>query len=173
MHSSNPLGPEGCSSAREKVPTPRSWEALRCRPPAGARVRLHSFWRIAQPDVAQEHLSDGEGEGGFRVSIRGFHSTNSKPGNMKSSGADRIALWMSDGDDGRGSFLHRGFFLAVRPNDCWATLARSLKAETNVTRMAACRRTASLPLEPRENGHAALKIVDGRGVESLRFVELG
>ena len=123
--------------------------------------------------MAQERLSDGEGEGSFRVSVRSFHSTNSKPRNVESNEADRIAVWIIDRDDGLRMFLHRGFFLTVRAKDGWATLARSLKAATNVTRMAAYRGTASLPLEPRKHGHAALKIVDGRGVESLRFVELG
>ena len=137
------------------------------------RASNERFWRIAQPDVAQQRLSDGEEEGSFSVSVRGFHSTNSKPGNVESSGADRIALWIIDRNDGRGLFLHRGFFLTVRARNGWATLARNLTAETNVTRMVAYRGTASLPVEPREHGHAALKIVDGRGVESLRFVELG
>ena len=119
------------------------------------RASNERFWHIAQPDVAQECLADVEGEGSFRVSFRGFHSTNSKPGNVESSGADRIALWIIDRNDGRGLFLHRGFFLTVRAKDGWATLARSLKAETNVTWIAAYRGTASLPLEPREHGRSA------------------
>ena len=47
-----------------------------------------------------------------------------------------------------------------------------VKAEIDVTRMAAYRGTVSLPFEPGEHGRAAVKIVDDRGGESLKIVEL-
>ena len=56
--------------------------------------------------------------------------------------------------------------------DSWAKLAKSLKAEIDATRMAAYRGAVSLPFEPGEHGRAAVKIVDDRGVESLRIMEL-
>ena len=47
-------------------------------------------------------------------------------------------------------------------------LAKNLKAEIDKDRMAAYRGTESLPFEPGEHGRAAVKIVDDRGVESLK-----
>ena len=49
---------------------------------------------------------------------------------------------------------------------------RSLKAELDSTRMAACRGTASLPFEPGEHGRAAVKYMDNRGAKNLKSVEL-
>ena len=132
-----------------------------------------SFWLVGQPDVALERIPDGEGEGRFRVSVRGFDYYNTKTGNVE-SGGDRIALWMLDPDyDGRSLIPRQVFFPMAGAKDGRAKLARSLKAEIDKTRMAADRGTVSLPFEPGEHGRAAVKIVDDRSVESLKIVVLG
>ena len=137
------------------------------------RASNESFWLIGQPDVAVERISDGEDEGGFRVSVHGFDYYNTKTGNVESGGADKIALWMLDPDyDGRSLFPRQVFFPMAGAKDGWAKLAKSLKAEIDLSRMAAYRGTVSLPFEPGEHGRAAVKIVDDRGVESLKIVEL-
>ena len=137
------------------------------------RVSNESFWLVGQPDVALERVSKGEDEGKFRVSVRGFDYYNTKTGNVESGNADKIALWMLDPDyDGRSMFPHQVFFPMAGAKDGWAKLAKSLKAEIDATRMAAYRGTVSLPFEPGEHWRAAVKIVDDRGVESLKIVEL-
>ena len=84
-----------------------------------------------------------------------------------------IALWMLDPDyDGRSLFPRQVFFPMAGPKDGWARLARNLRAEIDSTLIEAYRGTVSLPFEPGEHGRAAVKIVDDRGVESLRIVEL-
>ena len=139
-----------------------------------ARASNESFWLIGQPDVALERIAGGEDEGLFCVSVRGFDYYNTKTGNVESGSAGRIALWMLDPDyDGRSLFAHQVFFPMAGAKDGWAKLARSLKAEIDETRMAAYRGTVSLPFERGEHGRAAVKIVDDRGVESLKIVELG
>ena len=52
-------------------------------------------------------------------------------------------------------------------------LARHLKAKIDESRMEAYRGTVSLPFEAGEHRRAAVKIVDDRGIESLKIVELG
>ena len=137
------------------------------------RANNESFWLIGQPDVALERISDGEDEGKFRVSVQGFDYYNTKTGNVESGNDDRIALWMLDPDyDGRSLFPRQVFFPMAGAKDGWAKLEKSLKAEIDVTRMAAYRGTVSLAFEPGEHGRAAVKIVDDRGVESLKIVEL-
>ena len=137
------------------------------------RASNESFWLIGQPDVAVERLSDGEDEGRFRVSVQGFDYYNTKTGNIESGNADKIALWMLDPDyDGRSLFPRQVFFPMAGAKDGWAKLAKSLKAEIDATRMAAYRGTVSLPFEAGEHRRAAVKIVDDRGVESLKIVEL-
>ena len=137
------------------------------------RSSNESFWLIGQPDVAVERTADGEDEGSFRVSVRGFDYYNTKTGNVESGGTDRIALWMLDPDyDGRSLFPRQVFFPMASAENDWSKLARSLKAEIDETRMAAYRGTVSLPFERGKHGRAAVKIVDDRGVESLKIVEL-
>ncbi len=137
------------------------------------RASNESFWLIGQPDVALERISDGADKGKLRVSVQGFDYYNTKTGNVESGNADRIAVWMLDPDyDGRSLFPCQVFFPMAGAKDGWAKLAKSLKAEIDATRMAAYRGTVSLPFEPGEHGRAAVKIVDDRGVESLKIVEL-
>ncbi|WP_420617508.1 site-specific DNA-methyltransferase [Candidatus Palauibacter sp.] len=137
------------------------------------RTSNQGFWLIGQPDVALERIRDGEDEGRFRVSVDGFDYYNTETGNVESGRADRIAVWMLDPDyDGRSLFPRQVFFPMAGGNDGWAKLAHSLSAEIDAERMAAYRGTVSLPFEPGEHRRAAVKIVDDRGVESLKIVEL-
>ena len=138
-----------------------------------ARASNESFWLIGQPDAAAERIADGEDAGKFRVSVQGFDYYNTKTGNVESGGANRIALWMLDPDyDGRSLFPRQVFFPMAGPKDGWAKLARNLRAEIDSGLIEAYRGTISLPFEPGEHGRAAVKIVDDRGVESLKIVEL-
>ncbi len=56
--------------------------------------------------------------------------------------------------------------------DGWARLARSLRAEVDEELIEAYRGTASLPFAAGKHGRAAVKIIDDRGIESLKIVEL-
>ena len=137
------------------------------------RASNESFWLVGQPDVALERISEGTDEGRFRVSVQGFDYYNTKTGNVESGGADKISLWMLDPDyDGRSLFPRQVFFPMAGARDGWSKLEKALKAEIDANRMAAYHGTASLPFEAGEHGRAAVKIVDDRGVESLKIVEL-
>ena len=59
------------------------------------------------------------------------------------------------------------------PKDGWSRLARNLKAEIDEELIEAYRGTVSLPFETGENKRIAVKIVDDRGIESLKIVEVG
>ncbi|GIW16004.1 MAG: hypothetical protein KatS3mg063_1857 [Tepidiforma sp.] len=48
----------------------------------------------------------------------------------------------------------------------------NLKAEIDEARLEAYRGTVSLPFEPGEHRRIAVKIVDDRGIESLKVMEL-
>ena len=54
----------------------------------------------------------------------------------------------------------------------WARLARNLKTEIDEELIEAYRGTVSLPFAPGGHGRIAVKIVDDRGIESLRVMEL-
>ena len=92
---------------------------------------------------------------------------------MESGGSNKIAMWMLDPDyDGRSLFPRQVFFPMAGDEDGWAKLARNLKAEIDEELIEAYRGTVSLPFEAGEHGRAAVKIVDDRGIESLKIVEI-
>ncbi|GIV04409.1 MAG: hypothetical protein KatS3mg015_3239 [Fimbriimonadales bacterium] len=57
-------------------------------------------------------------------------------------------------------------------NEGWAKLARNLKAEIDEERIEAYRGTVSLPFEAGEHKRIAVKIMDDRGIESLKVIAL-
>ena len=137
------------------------------------RASNESFWLIGQPDVQLEKIASGRDAGKYRVSVHGFDYFNTKTGSIDSGGADRIAMWMLDPDyDGRSLFPRQVFFPLGGTKDGWARLARDLKAEIDDTLMEAYRGTISLPFQPGQHRRAAVKIIDDRGIESLKVVGL-
>ena len=137
------------------------------------RASNEGFWLIGQPEVEIEKIADGADAGQYRVSVRGFDYYNTKTGGVESGGADKIALWLLDPDyDGRSLFPRQAFFPMAGAKDGWAKLTRNLRAEIDETLIEAYRGTASLPFEAGAHGRAAVKIVDDRGIESLKIVEV-
>ena len=137
------------------------------------RAGNESFWLIGQPDVKIEQIADGEHAGKHRVSVQGFDYYNTKTGGVESGGREHIALWMLDPDyDGRSLFPRQVFFPMAGVKDGWSRLARNLKAEIDQGLIEAYRGTVSLPFESGEHRRAAVKIVDDRGIESLKIVEV-
>ena len=138
------------------------------------RASNESFWLIGQPDVTLETIADGEDAGKHRVVVSGFDYYNTKTGDIESGDANRIAIWMLDTDyDGRSLYPRQVFFPMAARTDGWAKIARNLKAEIDEQRIEAYRGTVSLPFTAGERGRVAVKIVDDRGIESLKIVELG
>ncbi len=134
------------------------------------RASNESFWLIGQPDVEVRREKDGK----YVVEVHGFDYYNTKTGQIESGGADKIAVWMLDTDyDGRSLYPRQVFFPMAGENEGWAKLARNLKAEIDAERIEAYRGTVSLPFEPGEHKRIAVKIVDDRGIESLKVIELG
>jgi adenine-specific DNA-methyltransferase len=137
------------------------------------RASNESFWLIGQPDVYPERIADGEDKGKYRVSVLGFDYYNTKTGQIESGGADRIAVWMLDTDyDGRSLYPRQVFFPMAGEKEGWAKLARNLKAEIDEERIEAYRGTVSLPFALGEHRRIAVKIVDGRGIESLKVLAI-
>lgn len=82
-------------------------------------------------------------------------------------------MWMLDPDyDGRSLFPRQVFFPMASRKDGWAKLARNLKAAIDEDLIEAYRGTVSLPFEAGQHRRIAVKIVDDRGIESLKIVDL-
>lgn len=151
-----------------------------------------SFWLIGQPDVEVRRVEADIGKktpqkkkqkkkraGGdacatlYEVEVKGFDYYNTKTGGIESGGADRIAVWMLDPDyDGRSVFPRQVFFPMAGEKEGWAKLARNLKAEIDPDLIEAYRGTVSLPFTPGEHRRIAVKIVEDRGIESLKVLDL-
>jgi adenine-specific DNA-methyltransferase len=147
------------------------------------RASNESFWLVGSPDVELRKLSakdvkafnerHGTDHKTLRmVEVHGFDYFNTKTGELESGGSEKIALWMLDTDyDGRSLYPRQVFLPMSGEKDGWSKLARNLKAEIDEEMIEAYRGTVSLPFTVGEHGRVAVKIVDDRGIESLKIIE--
>jgi adenine-specific DNA-methyltransferase len=137
------------------------------------RSSNESFWLIGQPDVQWKEIKKGDHKGLYQVEVTGFDYYNPKTGAIESGGAERIAMWMLDTDyDKRSLFPRQVFFPMADDKGGWSKLARNLKAEIDEDLIEAYRGNVSLPFELGKNRTIAVKIVDDRGIESLKVIEI-
>ena len=137
------------------------------------RASNESFWLIGQPDVALRRINRGEDAGKWEVEVHGFDYYNTKTGNIESGSVEKIAVWMLDIDyDGRSIFPRQVFFPMAGEKDAWSRLARNLKAEIDEDLIESYQGTVSLPFEMGKYQRVAVKIVDDRGIESLKIIRL-
>jgi adenine-specific DNA-methyltransferase len=133
------------------------------------RSSNESFWLIGQPDVRMEEIKSGDDKGKFVVEIFGFDYYNPKTGSVESGGKGDIAMWMLDTDyDGRSLFPSQVFLPMAGAKEGWSTLAKNLKAEIDLDKIEAFGGTISIPFTP--GRVVAVKIVDARGIESLKII---
>jgi len=132
-----------------------------------------SFWLIGQPDVEIKTIAKGEDKGKYQVEVLGFDYYNPKTGNVDSGAKGNIAMWLLDTNyDDRSLFPSQVFFPMAGAKDGWSKLARNLKAEIDEEKIEAFKGTVSLPFEKGDNAKIAVKIIDDRGIESLRVISL-
>jgi adenine-specific DNA-methyltransferase len=137
------------------------------------RSSNESFWLIGQPDVSVEKIKSGDDKSKWQVTLKGFDYYNTRTGQIDSGGTEKIAMWMLDTDyDGRSIFAKQVFFPMAGETEGWTKLAKSLKAEIDEELIETYKGTVSLPFEAGENKRVAVKIVDDRGIESLKIIGL-
>ena len=134
-----------------------------------ARSSNQSFWLMGQPDVDVRKRKDGKWE----VEVNGFDYFDTKAGELVSGGKNKIAMWSLDIDyDQRSLFPHQVFFPMAGAKDGWNRLKKNIKVELNEDLLEHFHGTLSLPFDAGENRRVAVKIVDDRGIESLKIVAL-
>ncbi|HMX25835.1 MAG TPA: site-specific DNA-methyltransferase [Blastocatellia bacterium] len=138
------------------------------------RASNESFWLIGQPDVQLKKVKgEKKDPPKYQVEVLGFDYYNTRSGEIESGDKANIALWLLDTDyDGRSLFPRQVFFPMAGEKDGWARLAKNLKAEIDEELIEAYRGTISLPFEPGEYKRIAVKIVDDRGIESIKILDL-
>jgi len=133
------------------------------------RASNQSFWLMGQPDVEVRRRKDGR----YEVEVHGFDYFDTRSGELVSGGKARIAAWSLDTDyDERSLFPRQVFFPMAGSKDGWYKLKKSLRAELNEALLDRFHSTVSLPFEAGDNRKVAVKIVDDRGIESLKVIPL-
>lgn len=128
-----------------------------------------SFWLMGQPDVELRRLKDGY----YQVEVHGFDYFDTAKGDLVSGGKGKIAMWSLDTDyDERSLFPSQVFFPMAGKKDGWEKLKKNIKAELDETLLPKLHGTVSLPFEAGDNRKVAVKIVDDRGIESLKVMAL-
>jgi len=137
------------------------------------RASNESFWLVGRPDVDLRQIKSGEHKGKWEVEVRGFDYYNTRTGTIESGNTSKIAMWLFDPDyDDRSLFPRQVFFPMADEDGGWARLARNLKAEIDPELIEAYRGTVSLPFEPGECKRVAVKVIDDRGIESLKVMDV-
>ena len=136
---------------------------------------------MGQPDVDLRKLPSPpaalpKGEGGktwYVVEVNGFDYFDTAKGELVSGGKAKIAMWLLDTDyDNRSLFPRQVFFPMAGKGDGWQKLKRDIRAELDESQLDKFHGTVSLPFEAGDNKKIAVKIVDDRGIESLKVIAL-
>lgn len=130
-----------------------------------------SFWLMGQPDVRVIEIKKGDDKGKIQVEVAGFDYYDPKSGNVESGNNGDIAMWMLDTDyDGRSLLPRQVFFPMAGAKEGWSRLAKTLKTQIDEEKIESFRDTVSLPFKP--GRQIAVKIIDARGVESLKIEKM-
>ena len=134
-----------------------------------ARANNQSFWLMGQPEVEVRALKDGR----YEVEVHGFDYFDTVKGELVSGGKRNIAMWALDTDyDDRSLFPRQVFFPMAGKGEGWEKLKKNIRAELDEARLDKFHGTVSLPFEAGDNRKIAVKIVDDRGIESLKVIGL-
>lgn len=137
------------------------------------RASNQSFWLVGRPDVDLRQVKSGEHKGKWEAEVRGFDYYNTRTGTIESGDTSKIAMWLLDTDyDGRSLYPRQVFFPMADDDEGWARLSRNLKAEIDSELIEKYRGTVSLPFEAGANKRIAVKVIDDRGIESLKVVDV-
>lgn len=138
------------------------------------RSSNQSFWLIGQPDVDLIKIEKGKDKGKYKVEVKGFDYYDVKKGVVVSGDPGRIAMWMLDTNyDGMSIEPMQVFFPMGGKKDGWAKLAKTLKAEIDQNLIEQYAGTESLPFVIDGGTMVAVKIIDDRGIESLKVLKVG
>jgi adenine-specific DNA-methyltransferase len=125
------------------------------------------FTVFGQPDVRVKKQKDGT----YRVELRGVDIYDPLTGEVHSTRGEDVAAWFLDTDyDGKTFHICQAFFPGDA--DAWEKLQRALKATIPEEAFEQMRGTVSFPFQPGEHRRIAVKVIDFRGNEVVRVLNL-
>lgn len=136
------------------------------------RSSNQSFWLVGQPDV--KLVKYGNKKDCYRVQVDGFDYYDVKTGKVISGSDKNIAMWMLDTnyDPNKCIEPNQVFFPMEGRKGGWNKLAKTLKAEINQDLIENYAGNVSLPFIAPSYAQIAVKIIDDRGIESLRVIKI-
>lgn len=128
-----------------------------------------SFWLVGQPDVELLRKDDGK----YIVRVLGYDYFSVSKDELISGNADKIAMWGIDPNyDGMTFTPSQIFFPMEGKSGGWTRLSKTLRAEIDSGMMEKFSGIESLPFTVKEDSKIAVKIIDDRGIESMRLLTL-
>jgi adenine-specific DNA-methyltransferase len=128
------------------------------------------FAVFGEPDVSVRAVGADE----FEVEVHGMDVYDPATGEVTSDDTGQIAAWLLDQDYDRRSFLvSQAFFPgASGSTDPWERLSRALRGWVDPDAFELLRGTTSLPFRAGNERRVAVKVIDFRGNEAIRILEL-
>jgi adenine-specific DNA-methyltransferase len=127
-----------------------------------------SFWLVGQPDIELKKEGDK-----YVVIVNGFDYYDVRSGKIKSGGPSNIAMWELDTDyNGRSLYPRQVFFPLEDQNGGWNKLSKALSAYIDEELISKYAGNQSLPFKVGKNKQIAVKIIDDRGIESLKVIKV-
>ena len=130
--------------------------------------KSESFLLVGQPDAEIKKLDDGK----LIVEVRGFDYFDVIENKVKSGSTRQIAMWMLDTEYRVGKPFEPSqmFFPMKDSSRGWSNLSKTLRAEIDQSKIEKFSGSISLPFET-ESDRVAVKIIDDRGLESMRILK--
>ena len=127
------------------------------------------FAVFGEPDVELRNVGAGE----LQVQVNGVDVYDPATGEVTSDSTDGIAAWFLDQDYDRRSFLvSQAFFPGAGTSDPWERLSRNLRGWVDPDAFEMLRGTVSLPFKPGPERRVAVKVIDFRGNEAIRILDV-
>jgi adenine-specific DNA-methyltransferase len=128
------------------------------------------FAVFGEPDVSVRAVGADE----FEVAVYGMDVYDPATGEVTSDDTGQIAAWFLDQDYDRRSFLvSQAFFPGASGSaDPWERLSRALRGWVDPDAFEMLRGTVSLPFRAGKERRVAVKVIDFRGNEAIRTLEL-
>lgn len=132
------------------------------------RSSSESFWLMGQPDIEIKKEKEK-----YIIQVNGFDYYNTKTGEIESGDTSKIAMWELDTDyDGRSLYPRQVFFPIAGSKEGWDKLAKNIKAVIDEELIEQYKGNISIPFKLGKNKRIAVKIIDDRGIESLKILEV-
>ena len=124
------------------------------------------FTIFGQPEIKVKKHGKEE----YTVELLGVDIFDPLTGEVKSTGAEKVAAWFLDFDyDGRCFCITQAFF---PDQSAWEKIAKALGSQADEDAFTAFEGTVSLPFKAGKHKRIAVKVIDPRGNEVMVFKKL-